>query len=103
MKVSQVLKKRYGWEDPEAQEALEEERLNVRIAEMIYNYRKEAGLTQLQLAERVGTTQSVISRLEDADYKGHSLQMLSRIARALNHRLQVNLIPLKEKVLQKVK
>jgi predicted transcriptional regulator len=46
-------------------------------------------LTQEQLAERIGTTQSVISRLEDCDYDGHSLSMLNRIAGALNKRLTV--------------
>lgn len=49
--------------------------------------RTEAGLTQSQLAELVGTTQSVISRLEDSDYDGHSLSMLHRIADALEKKL----------------
>jgi hypothetical protein len=39
----------------------------------------------------IGTTQSVISRLEDADYRGHSLRMLARIAAALNQRLTVSM------------
>jgi predicted transcriptional regulator len=46
-------------------------------------------LTQAQLAELIGTTQSVISRLEDADYDGHSPTMLSRIVSALNQKLTV--------------
>jgi ribosome-binding protein aMBF1 (putative translation factor) len=54
---------------------------------------RQAGLSQKQLAELVGTTQSVISRLEDADYTGHSLDMLSRIAAALHFHLQVKLVP----------
>ena len=45
--------------------------------------RKKAGLSQRQLAELVGTTASVICLLEDADYQGHSLSMLRRIASAL--------------------
>ena len=40
----------------------------------------------------MGTTQSVISRLEDADYEGHSLSMLQRIATALRMRLKVSLV-----------
>ena len=43
---------RYGWQNPETLEALEEERLNVRIAEMICDFRQEAGLTQQQLAQK---------------------------------------------------
>jgi hypothetical protein len=42
----------------------------------------------------IGTQQSVISRLEDADYEGHSLSMLQSIAQALNQRLELNLVPL---------
>ena len=37
----------------------------------------------------IGTTQSVISRLEDADNDGHSLTMLSRIASALDQKLTI--------------
>ena len=37
-------------------------------------------MTQTELAKKVGTTQFVIARLEDAEYTGHSLTMLERIA-----------------------
>jgi transcriptional regulator with XRE-family HTH domain len=50
---------------------------------MIYDARQKAGLTQKQLAELIGTKQQVIARLEDADYEGHSLSMLQRIASGL--------------------
>jgi transcriptional regulator with XRE-family HTH domain len=53
-----------------------------------------ARLTQQQLADRIGTKQSVIARLEDAEYEGHSLSRLQKIARALNQRLEVHLIPI---------
>jgi transcriptional regulator with XRE-family HTH domain len=51
-----------------------------------------AGLTQQQLAERIGTTPSVISRLESADYRGHSLSMLRRIADALGKRVELRFV-----------
>ena len=56
---------------------------------MIYDARTNAGLSQKELAALIGTTQSVISRLEDSDYEGRSLTMLERIARALNKKLTV--------------
>lgn len=71
---------------------IEEEALNVKVARMIYEARTKAGLTQQQLAKRVGTTQPVIARLEDADYRGHSLTMLQRIATALNGQLEIHLV-----------
>ena len=58
------------------------------------SYAVPAGLTQAELAKAVGTTQSVISQLEDAEYKGHSLTMLRRIAAALNTRVEIRLVPL---------
>jgi ribosome-binding protein aMBF1 (putative translation factor) len=80
-------------DDPKLREAVEEQKLNVRVAEMICEAREAAGLTQTDLAKLVGTTQSVISRLEDADYEGRSLTMLQRVADALHHRLEVRLVP----------
>jgi len=64
-----------------------------QIAKLIRELREQAELTQAQLAERVGTTQSVISRLENDDYEGHSLSMLYRIGRALDRRVTVTLSP----------
>ena len=69
------LRKEFIGDDPARLEVLEEERVNADIARKIYELRKEAGLTQTELAKLVGTTASAISRLEDADYEGHSLSM----------------------------
>jgi transcriptional regulator with XRE-family HTH domain len=52
--------------------------------------REDAGLTQTELAKRAGTTQSVIARLEDAEYTGHSLAMLERIALACGVALRLH-------------
>ncbi len=79
--------------DSELQDMIAEERVNFRVAQMIYDARKEAGLTQQGLAELVGTTQSVISQLESADYEGHSLGMLRRIAEALGKRVEISFAP----------
>lgn len=59
--------------------------------ELVLAARRAAGMTQQQLAERLGTTQSVISRWE----RGHDeprLSTLAAIARATGRRLHVELV-----------
>jgi ribosome-binding protein aMBF1 (putative translation factor) len=89
----EILHRRYIAGRPDREASLEEARLNAAIAQDIYDLRTKAGLTQKQLAELVGTAHSVISRLEDADYEGHSLRMLQRISAALNRRVEVRFVP----------
>jgi len=62
------------------------------IGHLIYNARISAGLTQKQLAVLARTDQAVISRLEDADYRGHSVNMLRRVAAALGKRIDIRLV-----------
>jgi transcriptional regulator with XRE-family HTH domain len=78
-------------EGEELREMMRQEVLNAEIGQLIYDARTKTGLTQKQLAHRLGTTQSVISRLESADYEGHSLSMLQRIAEALGQKLELRL------------
>ena len=54
----------------------------IDLALLVREMREDAGLTQAELAKKVGTAQSVIARLEGAQYTGHSLSMLERIAAA---------------------
>jgi ribosome-binding protein aMBF1 (putative translation factor) len=68
-------------------------RINLEVAQMIHDSRTKAGLSQRQLADLIGSKQPVIARLEDADYEGHSLTMLQRIAEALEQRLEVRFVP----------
>lgn len=69
----QFLYDRYVGNDPKQAEEYEEEVLNASIARKIFELRSNAGLTQRELAARVGTSASAIRRLEDADCEGHSL------------------------------
>lgn len=71
-------------DDAEVREMYEQAKISVDIAQLIYDARAEAGLSQTELARMIGTAQSIISRLEDADYEGDSLSMLNRVAQALN-------------------
>jgi DNA-binding XRE family transcriptional regulator len=81
---------------PERDAGLKEEEANLDVAIKIFELRKKAGLTQKELAKLVGTTASVISRLEDADYEGHSLAMLTRIAEALGKRVEIRFVTVKK-------
>lgn len=86
-----ILNREFG-SDPNYQAGLAEERTKLQAARAIHDARIAAGLTQQELARRVGTTQSVIARLEDADYEGHTLKMLNRIAAALDRKVEVRLV-----------
>jgi ribosome-binding protein aMBF1 (putative translation factor) len=79
--------------DPRKQVEYEEGLVSVKAAQLLYDMRTAAGLSQRELAKRVGTTASVICRLEDADYSGHTLQMLNRIASALGRRIELHAVP----------
>ena len=96
-KIKDALKiiDRMVGQDKELRELIAEETINVRVARMIYDARNKAGLTQKGLAKLVGSTQSVIARLEDADYEGHSLTMLNRIAAVLNKRVDIRFFDVK--------
>jgi DNA-binding XRE family transcriptional regulator len=82
-KASAYLYNRYIAGDSAREQVYEDEAINAEMARKIYDLRTKAGLTQQELAARVGTTRSAISRLEDADYNGHLPSMLKRIAEAL--------------------
>ena len=84
----EVIRKELA-DDAELAVRVSNEEFNALLAMEIYEARESAGLTQTQLAKRIGTTQSVISRLEDADYSGRSITLLQRIAAALGVRLRV--------------
>ena len=88
-------------DDPTRQALLDEEIVNVEAAQLVYDLRKKAGLSQRELAKRVGTTASVICRMEQADYES-SLPMLRRIAGALNRRLELRAVPLKSRSTRKI-
>lgn len=80
--------------DQDLLDLCEQASINAHVAQLIYDVRTQAKLSQAELAKLIGTTQSVISRLEDADYDGHSLSMLNKIAQALNLELKIELVPI---------
>jgi DNA-binding XRE family transcriptional regulator len=91
----EIIHRRYFDGKSERLKILEEARADDEIARKIFDLRTKVGLTQSQLGKLIGTTASVICRLEDADYEGHSLAMLRRIAAALNQRIEIRFIPIR--------
>ncbi len=96
-KSLQAAYDRYIGNDPEQQQVYEQALADYDVGRKIYDLRAKAGLSQRELARRVGTTASVICQLEDADYQGHSLSMLRRIAAALDKRVEIRFVSLRRK------
>lgn len=74
--------------DPAIRKALKETELEYQVARAVIKARTERGLTQKQLADKLNTKQSVISRVESANTTP-SLSFLKRLAQALNASLKV--------------
>lgn len=74
---------------PEWDEAVAEEELSLQIGLAVHDLRGSAGLTQKQLAGLIGTSQSVVSRVEHADYEGSALEIFKRVCFALHKKVQV--------------
>ena len=89
------VQRKYYAGDHKRQAQLQAARSSAAVARQIYELRTQAGLSQRDLARLVGTTASVICRLEDDDYEGHSLTMLYRIAAALDQRVEIRFLPAK--------
>ena len=88
-----IMHKRYIKGSKKRLKYIEQESKRVEIAQQIYNLRKQAGLNQQEFADKVGMKQSVISRLENADYRGYKVNTLERIAQAMNQELHFHFVP----------
>lgn len=60
------------------------------LVEMIIEKRIQKGMTQAQLAKKIGTKQSAIARLESGSYNP-SIDFLQKVAGTLNTRLTLSL------------
>lgn len=87
----EILNRQFG-DAPERRAEIDQMKQDLAIGSQIYQARKAAGLTQVELAERVGTTPSFISDLEDAEDQRYSIAMLRRIAAALGRSMRVELV-----------
>lgn len=92
-----VLKHRYGG-DPDFEEGVALAREQLAAAPLVYDARNQAGLSQSQLAERIGEEQSVVVKLEEADYEGQLLPLLRKIDHALNLGLELKFVSAQKEI-----
>jgi len=78
--------------DPVFKAHYEEERQALKLAMKIAKLREKRGLSQQQLAERMGTSQQAISRIESGEYAGFTLKTLEKIAEATGTRVKIEFI-----------
>ncbi len=85
--------KRRALSRPEVKRAYDAAAEEFAFLDEVLRARAEAGLTQAEVAERIGTTQSAIARLESAEPKhSPSIATLQKYARALGYTVQVKLV-----------
>ncbi len=77
--------------DPEYIKAYAELEEEFLIAKVLIKARKSAKLTQKQVADRMGTTQSVVARMESGKPLP-SLKSVARYAAAVNSRIEIKLV-----------
>ena len=80
-------------QNSEFKEKFKEEYQNVCIGEQIAKIRYKAKLTQEELAKRINTTKSAISRYENDNYQGYSIRLLNKIAKACEVDLKIEFVP----------
>lgn len=85
-----IMDARYG-QDPGWKKGAQEEHRKLAIGYLIRECREASGITQKELARRAGTSQSAISRIEDARYEGLRIETLLKIAEALDLPLAITL------------
>ncbi|MBI5787967.1 MAG: helix-turn-helix transcriptional regulator [Candidatus Schekmanbacteria bacterium] len=82
--------------EPEFKKAYQEELRQLDLASKIHNLRKEKKMTQAELARCIHSTQSVVSRIEQADYHQFKVETLEKIAAALDMALVIDFKPRKK-------
>jgi DNA-binding XRE family transcriptional regulator len=71
----------------------EEEIEKLSIGERLLRLRVTAGLTQAEVAKKIGTTASAISRYENAEYDRYEIKTLRRIVEACGGKFQIMMEP----------
>jgi ribosome-binding protein aMBF1 (putative translation factor) len=73
--------------------AFQRELARLKLANQIVAARRKRHLSQRALAERIGTKQPTVARMERADYTGYTVTTLAKIAAATGAMLDVRIVP----------
>src|SRR5207247_4662573 len=90
---TEILFDRFYRGKPARIESLRRTREELALGRRIRELREARGLSQAKLAKALGTRGPAISRIEDADYDGHSLRILRKIADYFEQHLVVSFEP----------
>ena len=91
MTLDEFKEKNYGKLGTSKRDALEKDYQSFKIGALIHEARLEKGMTQTQLADKVGTTKSYISKIEN-DVKEVRISTLQRIVElGLGGQLEVSI------------
>lgn len=94
----EILHEMFVRGNPEAEALLEQARERLRISMRLHELRERSGLTQAELAERAGTSRTVIARLERTTYEKHTMSTLRKVAGAMGYAVKIDFIPVAEAV-----
>ena len=79
--------------DPEARHHFAQRRMAHEVALAVHAMRERAGLTQVELAKRIGSSQPSVARIEKGlGYRTPQWETLEKIARALGKQLKLAFI-----------
>ena len=77
--------------NPEFKKAWDDLDPEFRVLKAMIKAREKSGISQAELARRLGTKQSVVSRLEHGAFSKASLETIKKVADALDMRLELRL------------
>ncbi|MSP14374.1 MAG: helix-turn-helix domain-containing protein [Chloroflexi bacterium] len=92
------------WANPEYRAIYEEEAAKSELWLQLVEARQAAGLTQEQMAERMGVSQAQVARIEKRGYDAYTLKTLRRYVTALGNgfRLEVSIRQVEETLLEPI-
>lgn len=93
-KLKDFKKVKAKWlKDPAVKKEYQDLKAEFQMAEELMKARVKSKMTQAELAEKIGTKSSAISRLESPYYGKASISMIKKVAQALGCDLQIKLVP----------